>query len=212
VFRLFLLVAACGSEPPPRGEPAALRITATEVERSDAGADVLALALEAAGRAWSEGWGTTNPKLALIDFSRPSTEPRLWVLDLRTGRSGLRERVSQGRGRGFSNEPGSHASSLGLFVTGEAYEGSNGPSLRLHGLEPGVNDRAFERAIVIHGASYAGEAFVRRHGRLGTSRGCPAVRPAIAAQLVSELEGGALVFAYYPDGDWLGASRFLARR
>lgn len=205
-----LLVAACGSEPP-RGEPAVLALAASDVEPSDVRAEVLSLGLGAAHRAWSEGWGTPNPKLALIDFSRPSTEPRLWVVDLRSGRTEFRERVSQGRGSGFSNEPGSHASSLGVFVTGDAYDGSNGRSLRLHGLEPDFNDRAFSRAIVIHGASYAEETFVRRHGRLGTSHGCPAVRPAIADELVAALEGGALVFAYYPDDAWLHRSRYLTR-
>ena len=88
--------------------------------------------------------------------------------------------------------------SLGAFVTGSAYNGRNGYSLRLHGMEPGVNDRAEGRAIVIHGASYVGEGIVQRQGRLGRSYGCPAVRTAIARKLIHELENRTLLYAWHP--------------
>src|SRR4051794_37025917 len=150
--------------------------------------------------------------LTVIDYSRPSTSPRLWVIDLHTGRVLFEELVAHGRGSGenltdhFSNEPGSLASSLGLFLTGDTYVGSNGYSLRLQGLEAGVNDRAFDRAIVMHGASYV-RAGMERLGRLGRSWGCPAVRPAVARQLIDTIKGGTLLLAYYPDAQWLHGSR-----
>jgi hypothetical protein len=151
--------------------------------------------------------------LTLIDYSRPSTTPRLWVIDIGTGHVLFEELVAHGRGSGenltdhFSNEPGSLASSLGLFLTGDTYVGSNGYSLRLQGLERGINDRAVERAIVMHGAQYV-RAGMESLGRLGRSWGCPAVRPAIARQLIDTIKGGTLLLAYYPNAEWLHGSRF----
>ena len=126
------------------------------------------------------------------------------------------ELVAHGQGTGanyareFSNRNGSRQSSLGLFATGGTYQGRHGYSLYLHGLEPGVNDQAFERTIVIHGAEYVTEDFARRHGRLGLSWGCPAVRPEISSEIIDEIKDGTAVFAYYPDQAWLGSSEFLA--
>ena len=109
----------------------------------------------------------------------------------------------------FSNLEGSHQTSLGLFRTADTYVGSNGYSLRLDGLEAGVNDRARERAIVMHGAPYVSDANIRALGRLGRSHGCPALRPAVARRLIDTIKDGSLVFAYYPDQQWLNGSRFL---
>ena len=153
--------------------------------------------------------------LSVIDFSRPSTEPRLWVFDLASHALLFEELVAHGRNTGenlatrFSNRSGSNMSSLGVFRTAESYVGANGYSLRLDGLEPGVNDLARDRAIVIHGAPYVGVEIARAQGRLGRSLGCPAVRPAIARQLIDRIRGGSVVFAYYPDSDWLQRSRLL---
>lgn len=153
--------------------------------------------------------------LTIIDYSVPSTQARLWVLDLAKRRQLYRELVAHGRGSGddlavrFSNEPGSHQSSLGLFLTGEAYSGSNGYSLRLDGLEPDVNDRARERAIVMHGAPYVSTAVARAMGRLGRSWGCPALRTGVARHVIDAIKGGSLVFVYYPDDRWEHSSRFL---
>lgn len=154
-------------------------------------------------------------RLALIDYSLPSTQPRLWVFDL-TDRTVLyRERVAHGRNSGdmlterFSNVAGSYASSLGLFRTGETYVGRNGYSLRMDGLEPGINDMARERAIVIHGADYVSDAFVRKTGRIGRSYGCPAVRQGVAQALIDTLQDGQFVFSYYPDKQWLARSRLV---
>lgn len=144
-----------------------------------------------------------NPRLlTVIDYSRPSTEPRLWVLDLVSRAVLQRELVAHGKGSGenfatsFSNDEGSHKSSLGLFVTGATYTGQNGYSLRLRGLDPGVNDRAYARDIVMHGAAYVSDAIARTLGRLGRSWGCPAVRPAIAQTLIDEIKGGTVLFVY----------------
>jgi L,D-transpeptidase catalytic domain len=155
------------------------------------------------------------PTLTVIDYSRPSTEKRLWVFDLRTRRLLYRELVAHGEGSGgnlatrFSNEHDTHQSSLGLFLTGDTYVGLNGYSLRLTGLDKGVNDRALERSIVMHGAPYVTEAFARTHGRIGRSWGCPALRDAIARKVIDRVKGGGLLFAYYPDRDWLDSSRYL---
>lgn len=177
--------------------------------------EALALALEARDCAVRSGAADAADRLALIDYSRPSTEPRMWVFDLRRARLLYAEHVAHGRGSGenvptaFSNREGSHQSSLGLFVTSDTYVGGNGYSLRMDGLEPGVNDAARERAIVIHGAAYVDPTVARRQGRLGRSFGCPALRPAVAREMIDTLKDGQLLFAYYPDRAWLDRSRFL---
>ena len=156
-----------------------------------------------------------GPRLAVIDYSRPSTEVRLWVFDVPRARLLHAEHVAHGRGSGgdvptaFSNVEGSYQSSLGLFRTAETYTGGNGYSLRLDGLEPGINDAARGRLIVMHGADYVDPAQARAQGRLGRSWGCPAVRSAVARAVIDALEDGQLLFAYARDGAWLDGSRFL---
>jgi hypothetical protein len=100
-------------------------------------------------------------------------------------------------------------SSLGVFRALDTYRGAHGPSLRLEGLEPGFNDHALERAIVMHGADYVSDGMIAAQGRLGRSWGCPAVRPAVAKELIETIRDGSLVVAYYPDAAWLGRSEFL---
>jgi hypothetical protein len=186
-------------------------------EAPDASVRVLALALEARGCAAAKGAAPAASRLAVIDYSRPSTEPRLWVFDLESEpRLLFAEHVAHGRGSGedraqaFSNIDGSHQSSLGLFLTAETYDGGNGYSLRLDGLESGTNDRARERLIVMHGAPYLDPDQARRQGRLGRSFGCPAVREEVAQEVIDTLREGQLLFVYFPDSDWLSASPFLA--
>lgn len=174
--------------------------------------EVLAQALDAIDCAQARGAAPPAERLAVIDYSRPSTEPRLWVFDLGQGRLLYAEHVAHGRNSGanhateFSNEEGSHRSSLGLFRTADTYVGGNGYSLRLDGLDPGFNDRARERAIVMHGAPYVDPIAARRQGRLGRSLGCPAVRPQVARGIIDTLRGGQWLFAWYPDPRWLAAS------
>jgi len=154
-------------------------------------------------------------RLAVIDFSLPSSEQRLWIFDLQRRKLVLQDFVAHGQNSGdnfatrFSNDLGSHQTSIGLFRTQETYVGKHGYSLRMDGLEPGINDRARERAIVVHSADYVDPSWIGRQGRIGRSQGCPAVRPEIGQQVVDHLKGGQYMFAYYPDQDWLQSSAYL---
>ena len=153
--------------------------------------------------------------LAVIDYSMPSTAKRLWIFDIKAKKLVLRELVAHGQNSGqnfatrFSNSEGSFQSSLGLFRTQESYQGANGYSLRMDGLEPGINDRARDRDIVIHGASYVNPLWSQSQGRIGRSQGCPAVRPQVARQVVDNLKNGQFMFAWYPDQRWLKSSAYL---
>jgi hypothetical protein len=154
-------------------------------------------------------------RLAVIDYSLPSAEPRLWIFDLQRKRLLLQDFVAHGRQSGenladrFSNVLGSHQTSLGLFRTAESYSGKHGYSLRMDGLEPGLNDLARERAIVIHGAAYVSPRLVHSQGRIGRSLGCPAVRPEVARMVVDQLKGGQFLFAWHSDPRWLQGSAYL---
>jgi len=180
----------------------------------DANPLVLNMAAEAVTCAEREGEPKAS-RIAVIDFTRPSTQPRLWVFDLDSGDLLFEEYVAHGQGTGsnmaehFSNLAESHQSSLGLFRTGGTYEGRNGYSLRLDGLEPGVNDNAMSRAIVVHGADYVSKDFIKTQGRLGRSYGCPAVRRAVAKPLIDAIKDNQYLFAYYPDSSWLKHSKFM---
>jgi hypothetical protein len=153
--------------------------------------------------------------LSVIDYSLPSTTPRLWVFDLAKRSLLFHVLVAHGQNTGgqyarhFSNREGSHMSSLGTFVTDGTYVGHNGYSLRLKGLDGGFNDRAEERAIVIHGARYVSRKFASAVGRIGRSWGCPAVRPAVAKPLINTIRKQSMVFAYYPDKDFLRSAPTL---
>jgi len=177
---------------------------------------VFGIALEAAAAAVERGDASNPGTLTVIDFSRPSTVKRMWVFDLRSRKLLFEEVVSHGRGSGrtmattFSNKPESFQSSLGLYRTAETYTGKHGYSLRLDGLEPGVNDRARERAIVMHGADYVDQRAAESQGYLGRSLGCPALRPAVTRQLIEAVKDGGLLFAYYPDPQWLQSSRYVS--
>lgn len=158
--------------------------------------------VEAAGR-------VRNRLLTLIDYALPSSQRRLWVLEPDTRRILFHEFVAHGRGSApeaqpdlatrFGNEPGSFRSSLGTFLTGETYTGGHGYSLRLLGLDPGVNDLAEERQIVIHPADYVSPAFrLRSGGRLGRSWGCPALDPRVAPVIIDRIQAGSVLYASGP--------------
>ena len=176
---------------------------------------VFAVALRAAATAVERGEAIAETTLTVIDFSRASTTRRLWTFDLGARTLLFKEAVSHGRNSGhnmatkFSNVPESNMSSLGLFRAAEGYFGKHGYSLRLDGLDKGINDRARARAIVIHGADYVNLAVAQTQGRLGRSLGCPAVRPEISAKLIDAIKDGGLVFAYYPDQTFLETSEYL---
>lgn len=175
---------------------------------------VLSTALSAMQCALNNG-AQPAQRLAVIDFSLPSSEKRLWIFDLKRKELLLNDFVAHGNRSGdnfatrFSNTNGSHQSSIGLFRTAESYQGKHGYSLRMDGLEPGFNDRARERAIVIHSADYVNPAWIQSQGRIGRSQGCPAVRPEIARTVVDTLKGGQFMFSWYPDQEWLQSSIYL---
>jgi hypothetical protein len=177
---------------------------------------VFSTALRAAETAVQRGDVGDPRTLTVIDFSRRSTDKRMWVYDLRSRTLLFDELVSHGRGSGqvmatmFSNDAESNRSSLGLYRTGETYTGKHGYSLRLDGLEPGFNDHARQRAIVMHAAEYVNAATARAQGYLGRSLGCPALRPEIAKSVIDAVKGGGLLFAYYPDPRYLQTSRYLS--
>jgi hypothetical protein len=176
---------------------------------------VFDLALNAARCAMRSGAIDNPSTLTVIDYSKPSTEKRLWVFDLQSRELLYEELVAHGQGSGdnvakvFSNEPETHASSIGLFLTEDTYVGRNGYSLRLKGLDEGFNHRARERAIVMHGAPYVSDDFVKKNGRLGRSWGCPALREGVAREVIDRVRGNGILFSYYPDQEWLGSSRYL---
>ena len=168
------------------------------------GRRVLDAALAAYNEAAQHGTLARPDLLTVIDYTRPSTERRLWVLDLARGRVLFHELVAHGKNSGenltrfFSNAHGSLKTSLGLFVTETPYVGRNGYSLRLRGLDRGVNDNALDRAIVMHGASYVSAAIAAKLGRLGRSWGCPAVSAEVAHDIIDTIKGGSAIFAYGP--------------
>ena len=173
---------------------------------------VLAAALDAVSRAEARGIRGKDDLLTVIDYSLPSTKPRLWVLDLAQGEVLYHELVAHGSGSGelfatrFSNVNDSRQTSLGLFKTAGTYEGGNGYSLVLQGLDPGFNDRAEQRHIVMHGAWYVSPQHARQQGRLGRSWGCPALSQEKAPEVIDTIKGGSFLFAYGPDRAWLKAA------
>ncbi len=150
-------------------------------------------------------------RLTIVDFSKPSTQERMFVIDMEQGKLLYATLCAHGRGSGdnyatsFSNQPRSHESSLGFYLTNETYSGNNGYSLRLDGLEPGYNDQARARAIVVHGAAYVNNQIIRQ-GRLGRSYGCPAVPSELAQPIIDEIKGGSVLFIYANRPDYLAQS------
>ncbi|HEU4791984.1 MAG TPA: murein L,D-transpeptidase catalytic domain family protein [Flavobacterium sp.] len=142
--------------------------------------------------------------LTLVDFSLSSNAKRLWIIDLSTNEVLFQSLVAHGRNTGeefannFSNTPESFKSSLGFYATGEVYNGKHGISLKLDGLEKGLNDYARKRAVVIHGADYVSESFIKDHKRLGRSQGCPAVPLEFASEIITMIKGQSCLYIYHP--------------
>jgi hypothetical protein len=186
----------------------------TDASAGSISSGVMSMALSAASCAVQSGVAPNPGTLSVIDYTKPSAAERLWVFDVATHALLFHELVAHGSGSGasiatkFSNDNDSHQSSLGLFLTGESFVGQNGYALRLKGLEAGINDRAWDRAIVMHGASYVSELLAKTWGQIGRSWGCPAVRLDVAKTLIDRVKGGGLIFAYYPDPKWLSTSKY----
>lgn len=210
---ILYLLPSCATVPPPRAlpppDPSAETTDIPWPRR-----EVLGLAMQAYECGEREG-RFDRPVLTVIDYSLPSCEPRLWVIDMQRKQVLHHDLVAHGEGSGdrmavaFSNKMGSHQSSLGLFRTEEGYTGQFGYSLRLSGLEPGINDKARERAIVMHGFPDISPSVAGKRGTIARTWGCPAVAENVAPQIIDSIAGGSAIFAYYPDPQWLRESHYL---
>lgn len=155
-------------------------------------------------RLLEEGRLLNDSIISIIDFSKPSSEKRLYILDMKNYRVIYNTLVSHGRNSGkemanqFSNQHSSYMSSPGFYITRETYEGKNGYSLKLEGLEPGINDNAYERGIVVHGAPYVNDSYVQSQGYIGRSQGCPAVPSNLAIPVINTIRNGSCMFIYHP--------------
>lgn len=150
--------------------------------------------------------------ITLIDFSLSANTKRLWVIDLDSNTVLYHSLVAHGRNTGneyansFSNASESYKSSLGFYVTGEIYNGKHGRSLKLDGLEKGINDNARNRAVVIHGADYVSNSFIQNNKRLGRSLGCPAIPVEITEKLISTIKEKSCLFIYFPSESYKRSS------
>jgi hypothetical protein len=153
--------------------------------------------------------------ISICDFTQSANNKRLYIIDLATGTLLFNTLVAHGKNTGeefaryFSNQPSSLQSSLGFYVTKDAYLGKHGLGLRLQGKEPGFNDNAEDRAIVMHGAEYVCNKFIEQFGKLGRSFGCPAVPFEFHKEIINTIKDGSCLFIYYPDKKYLAASALL---
>ncbi len=153
--------------------------------------------------------------ISIIDFSQPSANKRLYVIDLETKEILFNTYVAHGKNSGqemateFSNTPTSNKSSMGFYITSHLYNGKNGLSLQLEGQEKGINDKAMERGIVMHAADYVNEAYIQSQGWIGRSQGCPAVMPELNKPIIEKIKEGSCFFIYCPDENYLKRSAIL---
>lgn len=160
--------------------------------------------------------GIKNDKLiTIIDYSKPGTSERFYVIDLAGKKILYRTLVAHGKNSGennpesFSNESGSLKSCTGFFLTNETYEGKNGYSLMLDGLEPGINDNSRMRSVVIHGAAYVSKDFIKKYGRIGRSWGCPALPVNLSREIIDTISKGTCLFIYGDDPVYLRNSKII---
>ena len=176
---------------------------------------VLELAMKGFDKLMSKGLLNTDSILSIADFSKSSKEKRFYVIDLKNYSLLFNTRVAHGRNSGmdyakwFSNNPSSNKSSLGFYVTQNTYNGDNGFSLRLQGIERGINDKALRRNIVMHGADYAEEDFINSRGHLGRSFGCPALPMNEHKEIIDAIKDGTCLFIYSPDKRYLKYSKIF---
>jgi len=158
-----------------------------------------------------------NRYLSIIDYNKPSTQKRFFIIDKKENRLLYHEHVAHGmntgnnRAKDFSNTVNSKKSSLGFFKTEESYFGKNGYSLRLKGLEKGINDNARDRAIVIHGATYVSPEFIKKYGRLGRSWGCPALPEAVNKQIIDLIKEGSCLYIHADDSKYFSQSKLYKK-
>ncbi|MEG0925609.1 murein L,D-transpeptidase catalytic domain family protein [Chryseobacterium sp.] len=153
--------------------------------------------------------------LTICDFSMSSNMKRLWVIDLDDKKVVFNSLVAHGKNTGeefatnFSNTESSRQSSMGFYITDATYQGDNGYSLKLLGMDKGFNDAAYRRAIVMHGADYVSDQFAATHKRIGRSWGCPAIPRELTQSMINTIKGRNLLFIYYPDQNYLSSSEWL---
>ncbi|MEJ7611713.1 MAG: murein L,D-transpeptidase catalytic domain family protein [Ferruginibacter sp.] len=163
----------------------------------------------------SKGKIANQNVLSIADFSRPSSKKRLFVLDLKNYKVLFNTYVAHGQGSGaamatqYSNIPESYQSSMGFYTTSDTYIGKNGFSMHLEGMERGINDKALERAIVMHGAPYVSEDFIHSRGYLGRSWGCPAVPEKLNRPIIEKIKNGSCLFIYSGSSKYLNNSQIL---
>jgi hypothetical protein len=156
--------------------------------------------------------------ITVCDFSMPSSENRMWIIDLKQKKVLLNTYVAHGQGSGddyphiFSNKFNSHQSSLGFYITADIYDGEHGTSLRLQGMDEGFNDAAYDRGIVVHGADYVCDKFVNANQRLGRSWGCPAVPGKLSLSIINTIKDGTCLFIYYPESKYMKTSYWLNKK
>ncbi len=156
-----------------------------------------------------------NKKLTIIDYTKPSTEERFFVLDIKNKKLLFKSLVAHGKNSGknnakyFSNKPKSKKSCVGFLIASETYRGKHGYSLRVDGLEKNINDNARRRAIVIHGANYVNQEFIKKNGRLGRSWGCPALPNELSKKIIDSISNGSCIFINGNDEDYLENSAFI---
>ena len=153
--------------------------------------------------------------LTICDFSQSSSQRRLYIIDIERHELVTQTFVAHGRNSGiefaknFSNNPRSHQSSLGFYITGQTYSGGYGLSLQLNGIEKGFNDRALNRRIVLHGSKYVGDEYLQRRRLLGRSYGCPAVPKDESGVIINFIKNGSCLFIFYPAKNYLDKSKIL---
>lgn len=154
--------------------------------------------------------------LTIVDFSLSSKSKRLWVIDMDENKIVFNSLVAHGKNSGadfatsFSNNNESNKSSLGFFATAETYNGQHGLSLKLDGLEKGINDKARARSIVIHGADYVSANFIKAHNRLGRSQGCPALPMELSKKIIQTIKDKSCFFIYHPSSDYIRSSKLVS--
>lgn len=173
------------------------------------------LAIEGMERLQQAGRIANDRIISIVDFSLPSSQKRLFIIDLEVQRILFRTYVAHGQRSGtvyaklFSNKPESHQSSPGFYLTAGTYNGGNGYSMQLIGLDKGINDKAFQRAIVMHGAPYVHEGLVKSQGYIGRSHGCPAVSEKLNKPIIETIKNGTVLFIYPGTRDYARKSTVL---
>jgi hypothetical protein len=171
--------------------------------------------IEVYRRLTKEGQIINDKVITIIDFTKPSDLERLFVIDLIEEKVIYKSLVAHGKNSGenyatsFSNNPESHQSSLGYYLTGKPYVGRHGNSLLLNGLEKGINDNARKRAVVIHGAKYVSQGYIESNGKLGRSFGCPALPEETASEIINTIQEESLLFIYSSDRNYCKNSSFF---